>query len=101
LRRAPENIEGVTLHFSHVRNHRGSVFAQRQSTLIAQKQFAADPLLEPIDPSHQGRARQAKHFTGVPETLVSRANEKRFQIVPGRIRSFLSPVLHHRSTPMQ
>src|SRR5258708_7603541 len=52
LGRAPENVESATFHFCHVRNHRRPFFAERQATLIAQKQLAADPLLQPIDPSH-------------------------------------------------
>jgi hypothetical protein len=80
--RATKDIEGVTFHLRHVGDHRQAFFAQRQSALIAQKQLAADPLLEPVDPSHQGGAGQAERFGGVSKAIASRTGQKRLQIVP-------------------
>jgi len=75
--------------------------AQRQSALVAQEQLAVDPFLEAVDPSHQRRTGEAEYLGSVPETLVSRANQERLQVVPGRIRRLVRSVLRHRSTPMQ
>ena len=101
LRRAAENIEGVTFHLHHVSDHRRALVAERQAALIAQEQLAADRFLEPVDPPHQRGAGEAEHVGGIAKALVSRAREKRSQIVPGCIQNFVSPVLRHRSTPVQ
>jgi hypothetical protein len=69
--------------------------------LIAQEQLAADPFLKPVDPSHQGRAGETKHFGSVAKTPVLRTDQKRFQIVPGRTQNLFVSVLRHRSTPVQ
>jgi hypothetical protein len=98
---APENFEIATLQLRYVRKHRRSVLAERQATLIAQKQPAADALLKSIDPPHQGRACEGKRFGSVTEASVSRTGEKRFQVVPGRSQNLVGPVLRHRSTPVQ
>ena len=75
--------------------------AERQPALVAQEQLAADPLLEPVDPAHQRGAGEPEHVGGVAETLVTRAGQKRFQIIPGRVQDVFRPVLHQRSTPVQ
>jgi hypothetical protein len=101
LRRAAKHIEGVTLHLHYVADHRGAVFAQRQAALIAQKYLAADAFFEPVDPAHQRGAGNTKQFGGVAKTLVPRASEERFQVIPGRIQDFVGAALRHRSTPVQ
>ena len=101
LGRAAENIEGVTFHLHHVADHGRALGAQRQAALVAQEQLAADRLFEPVDPPHQRGAGEAEFFCGIAKALVSRAREKRSQLIPGRIQNFISPVLRHRSTPVQ
>ena len=91
----------MTLHLDHVCEHREAFLADREPALIAQKQLAADPHFEPVDPPHQGGAGDAEQIGGVAEAFVTRAGEERFQVVPGCIKDFVSPVLRHRSTPVQ
>ena len=101
LRGAAEHVEGVTFHLHDVADHGGAFFAQRQPALVAQEQLAADILFEPVDPAHQRGAGEPKRVGGVAEAFVTRAGEKRFQIVPGRVQDLVGAVLHHRSTPVQ
>src|ERR1035437_6627987 len=79
---APKNIEGVTLHFHHVADHRSAFVAQRKAALIAQEELAADALFEPIDPAHECGAGDAEFLRGVTKTLVFRTSQKRPQIIP-------------------
>ena len=91
----------MTFHLDHVSDHRETFLADREPALIAQEQLAADPLLEAVDPPHQGGAGDAEQVGGVAETFVPCAGEERSQLVPGCIKEVVSLVLRDRSTLVQ